>query len=135
VERPDAVDGRLDRYGEGAIGVFLLACFVFGFVYGVPLVAFLVGIPAIGGARYDVQRRLWTGLAERRLGPGDAFVAGDTIRAQQALLAGLCVLATLAFFVARPLGWLLVLVAALAAVLAATTGVHLGDQLWRFTRR
>lgn len=131
---PGAVDARRDRYAEGAIGVFLLGCFVFGFVYAVPIVAVLLGAAAIGGPRYDVQAIAWTRLAEPRLGPPEAFVGAETIQSQQIVLAGLCAIGSVSFLLARSIGWLFVLIAALTAVLAATTGVHLGDQLNRLKR-
>ena len=128
---PGAVDARSDRYAEGAVGVFLLGCFVFGFVYAVPVVAAMLGAAALWGPRADVQQIAWNRFAAPRLEPPEAFVPADTMRAQQGVLAAACAVGTLGFLVARPLGWLFVIVAALVAVLAATTGVHVGEQVRR----
>ncbi len=128
------VDARSDRLAEGAVGVFLLGCFVFGFVYAVPLAVLVLGAAALGGPRFDVLQQLWTRI-EPRLKPADAFVPAATVRSQQGLLAALCTLGFLVFFAVRPLGWLLVVAAALSAVLAATTGLHVAEQLRRFRTR
>ena len=121
---------------QGSIGVLLLAAFV----CGVPLVVLVVDVvlaagAAIGPRAHPLHVAFARLLAPRR-GPGDALIDQQTIRRQDALVAGLCAVALLGFGLGiAPLGWLVVIAAAIVTIFAATTRIHLGDKLRRFTAR
>jgi uncharacterized protein DUF4395 len=134
---PDGgVDARGDRLVQGSVGVLLLAAFVFGWKLVVPIFGVLLAAGAAVGPRANPFHLAYARLLAPRLATGEALIDPQTVRRQDALVAGLCAIATLAFGIGiSPLGWLVVITAAIVAIIAATTRVHLGDQLRRFTAR
>ena len=126
-----AVDARGDRAVEALVGILILGGFVFRFPLLLPILAILLGAGAIGGPRANVFQVGFARLIAPRLEPSatDAEVGAETVRAQDALVAGLCAIATLAYVVVSGVGWLIALAAAIVAIVAATTGVHLGERL------
>ncbi len=131
------VDARADRLVQGSIGVLLLAAFVFRVPLVVPIFGVLLAIGAAIGPRANPFHAAFGRFLAPRLGAAEeARIDPQTVRRQDALLAGLCAIATLGFGLGiSPLGWLVVIAAAIAAIFAATTRIHLGDQLRRFTAR
>jgi hypothetical protein len=128
----EAVDARGDRAAEAAIGVILLAGFVFRFPLLLPIMALLVGAGAVAGPRANVFRLAADRLLVPRLPPArEAGVAAATVRAQDAFVAGACALGALTYVVVSGVGWLLAIAAAVVAIVAATTGVHFGARLLR----
>ena len=134
---PDGgVDARGDRLVQGAVGVLLLAAFVFGWRLVVPILGVLLAVGAAVGPRANPFHLAFARFLAPRLGAGEALIDPQTVRRQDALIAGLCAVATLAFGIGiSPVGWLVVISAAMVAIIAATIRVHLGDQLRRFTAR
>jgi len=128
------VDARGDRLVQGSIGVLLLTAFVFGVPLVVLVVDVVLAIGAAAGPWANPFHVAFTWLCAPRLGPGGTFIDRQTVRRQHALVAGLCALALLGFGLGiAPLGWLVVIGAAMVTILAATTRIHLGDELRRFT--
>jgi hypothetical protein len=126
----EPVDARGDRLVQGIVGVLLLAAFVFGLVWLVPVIAVLLGIGGVLGPARNPFHLLYARLVAPRIKASEGTVPGDTVRAQDLLIAGACGLASLSFLAGiRPIGWFLVVAAALAAIFAATTRMHLGDLL------
>jgi hypothetical protein len=129
------IDARGDRWAQGAVGLALLAAFVFGIPLVVPIVAVVLFIGAIFGPRANPLHVFFAALVAPRAGPPPARLPAETVRRQDALVSVLCALATLIFAIGiSALGWLIVLAAALVAIIAATARIHLGDQLQRFNR-
>jgi hypothetical protein len=121
---------------QGLVGILLLAAYVFGLPWLVPLLALACLGGALMGPRGDPLFLLYLRLVAPRLGPADSELPPEAIRAQDAVLAGLGGAATLLLLLgATPFGWILAIAAAIVAIVAATTGVHLGEvvlhRLWR----
>lgn len=128
----DAVDGRSERAAQSLVGVLLLGAFVFRLPWIVPLLAVLVGLGAAGGPTLSPFHRAFGAWIAPRLGAPDHTLASETVRFQDALVAGLLGIATVMFGLGIALfGWALALAAAVTAVTAATTRVHLGEWLRR----
>jgi hypothetical protein len=106
--------------------VLLLGGFVFHLVWMVPVVGLLTAGGALIGPRGDAFEQIFAILLVPRLKPGPT-VAAETVRDQDLALTTMCLLAALAFLVVASLGWLLAIVAAVIAIVAASTGVHLGE--------
>jgi len=131
---PEDVDARGDRVVQSAIGVLLLAGFVFRWPWLIPILGLILAVGAIAGPHANPFHLAFRRLMAPRFSTPEAPIDPVTIRLQDALLAGLCALASLMFLAGlTPVGWLLVVAAAVAAIVAATIRVHLGDQLRRFT--
>lgn len=133
---PAAIDGRELRLGQGAVSVLLLG----GFVFRLPalvVVAFAVsGAGAVLGPHANpVHAAFRAAIAPRARAPR-AWEAPAAIRALDTLAAALCGLAILAFLIgAGPLGWLLALVEATVAAVAAATGANAAVMLRERLRR
>jgi hypothetical protein len=126
----EPVDARGDRLVQGIVGILLLAAFVFGLVWLVPAIGVLLGIGAVLGPARNPFHLAYARFVAPRIGAAEGSVPGDTVRAQDALIAAACGLASLSFLAGvHPIGWFFVVVAALAAIFAATTRMHLGDLL------
>jgi hypothetical protein len=130
------VDARGDRLAQGLVGVVLLGAYVFGLPWLVPFVALVCLAGALLGPHGDPLFLLYIRLVAPRLGPADNEVPAEAIRAQDAVLAAIGAAATLLFLLgATPFGWVLAIAGAIVAIVAATTGVHLGEvALHRFMR-
>jgi len=126
VKAGDSVDARADRAAQGSAGVLLLGGFVFHLVWMVPVVGLLLAGGALLGPPGDAFERVFAILLVPRLKPGPT-VAAVTVRDQDFALTALCLLATVAFLVVATLGWLLAIGAAVIAIVAASTGIHLGE--------
>ena len=123
-----SVDARGDRLAQGLLGIVLLGAYVFGVPWLVPLLALACLGGALLGPNGDLLILGYLRLVAPRLGPADNEVPPEVIRAQDALLAGLGGVATLLFLLgATPFAWILAIAAAIVAIVAATTGVHLGE--------
>ena len=122
----DAADARADRAAQASAGVLLLGGFVFRLMWMVPVVGVLLAGGALLGPGGDAFEQVFAILLVPRLRPGPT-VAAETVRAQDLALTVLCLVATLAFLLVAGLGWLLAIGAAVIAIVAASTGVHLGE--------
>jgi hypothetical protein len=130
------IDARADRAVQSTVGILLLAAFVFGIPVVVPVVCVALFVGAIFGPRANPLHLLFAAVVARRVGPATAVFDPETVRRQDALVSALCAIGTLFFAIDVFLvGWLFVVAAALVAIIAATTHIHLGDQLQRFTHR
>ena len=126
----EPVDARGDRLVQGIVGVLLLAAFVFGLVWLVPANGVLLGIGAALGPARNPFHLAYARLLAPRIHAVEGTVPAETVRAQDLLIAGACGVASLSFLAGiRPIGWFFVVAAALAAIFAATTRLHLGDLL------
>jgi hypothetical protein len=129
-EPAESVDERGDRLAQGAIGIVLLAAFVFRVPWLVPIVAIVLGVAAVFGPRANPLHRAYAAWLRPRFGPDETTIPPSTIQAQDASAAMALLVASLAFPIGLGgFGWLLVILVALVAVAAATTGVHLGERL------
>jgi hypothetical protein len=133
----EGVDARTDRVAQGAVGVALIAAFVFRLPAIVPALALLLAVGAFAGPRANgIHRAFERWIAPRLPAPSTELpedtVATPTVRAQDALAAVILAVASLAFpFGIALVGWMLALGEAVVAIIAATTRVHLGDRFRR----
>jgi hypothetical protein len=112
------------------VGVLLLAGFVFREPVIIPILAILLGLGALLGPSANPFHRAYAAWLLPRLHRDGVQVDPQTIRAQDAFAAIVLAVASLAFAVGLAgFGWLLVLVEAVVAVLAATTMVHVGARV------
>jgi hypothetical protein len=131
-EPVDAVDARTDRAAQATVGIVLLSAFVFRVTWVVPLVALFLGVGALAGPEGNVLHKAFERWLLPRLPASratvDSSVAVTTVRAQDALEAIVLAVAALTFVLGiAPIGWVLVLAAAVIAILAATARVHAAD--------
>ena len=133
----EGVDARTDRVAQGAVGVALLAAFVFRIPWLVPVLSLLLAVGALAGPRANglhVAFERW--VSPRLPAPWstspEAKVPEPTVRAQDALAAVILAVASLAFlFGIAIVGWALALAEAVIAIIAATTRIHIGERLRR----
>jgi len=131
------VDARTDRFAQGAVGVALLAAFVFRIPWLVPGLSLLLAVGAVAGPHANVihrafERWITPRLRGSRIPAPELTVAAPTVRAQDALGAVILAVASLAFPLGIALvGWALALAEAVIAIIAATTLIHVGDRLRR----
>jgi hypothetical protein len=122
-----AVDSRADRTVQGTVAVVLLAAFVFGQMWVVPVLGVLVGAGAAFGPAGSPFHRIFGAYISPRLSPATSYEDAATVRVQDVLLSALLGAATLALLISlSALAWVIALVGAGIAAVAATTGVHLG---------
>jgi hypothetical protein len=136
-EPGEAVDARTDRAAQAAVGVVLLAAFVFRLTWLVPVVALFLAVGALAGPEGNVLHKGFERWILPRL-PGRwghgtvTYVPVVTVQAQDMLGAVILAAASLAFLVGiGPIGWVLVLAEAVIAILAATARVHAADWVRR----
>jgi hypothetical protein len=133
----DAVEARTDRVAQGAVGIALLAGFVFRVPRLVPAVALLVAIGALGGPRANALHYVFERVIAPRLPTPSSVAAepkvpGTTVRAQDALATAILLVATFAFILGIGfVGWFLVVAEAVIAIMAATTRIHIAERLRR----
>jgi hypothetical protein len=136
-EPVEAVDARTDRVAQGAVGIALLAGFVFRIPWLVPALGVVLAVGALGGPRanalhYVFERWIAPRLPAPRGVAVEPRVAGPTVRAQDALAAVILLVASFAFVLGVGfIGWILVIAEAVIAITAATTRVHVVDRLRR----
>lgn len=136
-EPVDAVDSRTDRAAQATVGIVLLAAFVFRLSWVVPVVALFLAVGALAGPEGNVlhkgfERWVLPRLPANSVPPAERTVPVTTVRAQDALAAIVLAVAFLGFLVGiGPLAWVLVLAAAVVAILAATTRMHVADWVRR----
>jgi hypothetical protein len=135
----DSVAARTDRVAQGAVGIALLAAFVFRVPWLVPGLALVLTVGALAGPRTNAFHAVYERWIAPRLpgrtpvaGTDDVPIATATVRAQDALAAVILAVASVAFLLGIGLvGWLLALGEAVIAIVAATTRIHLGDRVRR----
>jgi hypothetical protein len=130
---PD-LDARVLRLQQGAVTVVLLAGFVFGIPWMIPVAAVLPGLDAaLGNA--GPTARFWQAVLAGRAGPARSSDSPAAFRTQALAVFTALVLATLVFLAG--LEWLAMILSILVAVLAAlcATGLfNLGAELDRRRR-
>jgi hypothetical protein len=123
----EPVDVRADRVVQGVITVIALGAFVFHAPIVIPVLAVVLGAGALIGPKGNAFHRLFIALVGPRLSPATAVVPAETVQAQDALGAVLLAVAALCNLIGLGgLGSILTLIEAGAAVVAATTAVHVG---------
>jgi hypothetical protein len=121
------VDSRADRTAQGVVAVVLLAAFVFGQMWVVPVLAVLVGVGAAFGPGGNPFLRLFSAFVAPRIPTASAFEDPETVHVQDVLAVALLGAAILAVLISlNVVAWIIALIEAGVAATAATTGVHVG---------
>jgi hypothetical protein len=132
------IDPRQPRLGQGITGAALLVSFLFGWGPILPVLAVVLGAGAVIGPKANLYAYLFRG-AKRviRLGPPKELEEPAPPRFANAVGFAFLGVATLLYF---PLGlhgaaWVLGLIVSALALLAATTGLCVGCELYVAVRR
>jgi hypothetical protein len=109
------------------VAVIILGAFVFHQEWVVPILLVLLGAGALLGPHGNPFLRAFAGFAARRIPPAKAVEPAASIQAQDMLGAVLLGTATLLIVIGLGgVAWVVALLEAGVAAVAATTGVHLG---------
>ncbi len=131
----DVIDARAPRFNQASIGLLALLAFVTGWW---PILALLAAQLIIGlrfGRRYCLACVAYFELVQPRLGEGPIEDSRPPRFANQ-LGAVVLSAATLAHVVGlSTIGWALALLVAALALLAATTGLCVGCEMYRVSAR
>jgi len=121
------VDSRADRTVQATVAVIVLAAFVFRQIWVLPILGVLVGAGAAFGPGGSPFHRVFAGYVSPRLSAPTSHEDAATIQVQDVLATALLGAATLSMLIGLNLvSWVIALVEAGVAAIAATTGVHVG---------
>jgi hypothetical protein len=129
------IDSRAPRTNQAVIGVLSLVAFLGGAEWLVALLAAQLAIGLTLGRRFCLPCLLYFELIQPRFGEGPIE---DARPPRFANMVGVAFLgaATLAFVLDAPtLGWTLALIVSALALLAATTGLCMGCEMYRLSAR
>ena len=133
---PPPIDPRGPRFNQAVLAVGLVAGFLFDWKPVVPFFAVVLLLGAAFGPRYGPFLRLYAELVKPRLSPPKELEDPRPPRFAAAVGVMFLAAASIAFAAgASTLGWVLALVVAFLAGLAATTGVCVGCEMWLFAAR
>lgn len=133
---PPPIDARMPRFNQGVLAVVLLGGFVFGATWVIPVWGVVLALGAAFGPRYGPVLRLYAQVVAPRLGPPTDLEDPRPPRFAAAVGTAFLGLATLALLVGLDgLAWVLALVVAALAALAAATGVCVGCEIYLWYRR
>ncbi len=132
------VDPRQPRLGQAITGAVLLAGFVFGWPQVLPVLAVVLAGASLGGPSTNLYAWLFRG-AKRTLRFGPPRELEEAAPPRFANTLGLVFLGagSLAYYVGgwHAAGWTLGLIVSVLALLAATTGLCVGCELYVIARR
>lgn len=125
------IDERGPRTNQAIVGVVCLVAYLTGLWPLVALVALQLGVGLFFGRRFCLACRLWFDVLQRRLGEGrieDARAPRFANILGLIMLSGASLLLALGYM---QVGWILTLIVAALALLAAATGLCLGCLIYR----
>jgi hypothetical protein len=131
----DVIDSRAPRANQAVIGALALLAFLTGAEWLVALLAAQLAIGLTLGRRFCLPCLLYFELIQPRFGEGPIE---DSRPPRFANMVGVAFLgaATAAFLLGSPaLGWTLALIVSALALLAATTGLCAGCEMYRLSAR
>jgi len=139
--RPTAmIDPRQPRLGQGITGVLLLAGFLLDQPVVLPVLAAILALASLGGSAVNPYAWIFRGVrAAGWLGPPRELEEAAPPRFSNTLGFAFLTIASLAYYLPddpiRALAWGLGLLVSALALLAATTGLCVGCELYVFVRR
>ena len=132
----EPVDVRADRAVQGTVAVATLSAFVFHQLWVIPVLGVFVGAGALIGPAGNPIYRIFDGLVAPRLSPAADVEPAATLRAQDVLGVAILGLATVCVLIGLAgVAWIVTLLEAGVAAVAATTGVHVGVEVRDRLRR
>lgn len=133
---PSPIDPRGPRLNQAVLAVALLAAYLFDVAAVVPAFAVVLLLGAAFGPRWGPVLRLYADVIRPRLSPPAELEDPRPPRFAAAVGTAFLALATGAFVVGAPaVGWVLALIVAALAGLAAVTGICVGCEIWLFVAR
>jgi hypothetical protein len=134
------VDPRLPRLGQGITGVLLLVGFLLDQPAILPVLAVILAAASLGGPAVNPYAWIFRGIRSAGwLGPPRELEEAAPPRFSNTLGFVFLTTASLAFFLPddplRSVAWGLGLLVSALALLAATTGLCVGCELYVFARR
>ena len=134
--RPQPIDPRGPRTNQAVLATGLVAGFLADWWVVAPVFAVVLFLGAAFGARYGPVLRIYADVVRPRLRPPAHMEDPRPPRFAATVGVVFLVAATVAFGAgADALGWVLALVVAALAALAAVTGVCVGCEMWLFYAR
>ena len=134
--RPTPIDPRAPRFNQAVLCTALLLAFLLDAEPVVPLFAVVLFLGAAFGPRYGPFLRFYAEFVRPRLGPPSELEDPRPPRFAAAVGVAFLAGATVAFAAgAEPVGWVLALIVAALAGLAAATGVCVGCEIWLVAAR
>jgi hypothetical protein len=133
---PKPIDPRGPRFNQAMIAALLLLGFVLDWEPLVPATAVVLGLGAALGPRFGPFLALYAHIIRPRLGPPAELEDPRPPRFAATLGTVVLAAATVAFLANGELvGWVLALVVAFLAGLAASTGICVGCEIYLFLVR
>jgi hypothetical protein len=133
---PAPIDPRGPRLNQAVLCVALLAGFVFNVWIVAPVFAVVLFLGAAFGPAYGPILRFYAVVVKPRLGPPSELEDPRPPRFAATIGVVFLVLASAAFLGdSDTLGWILALIVAGLAGLAASTGICVGCELWLMIAR
>lgn len=133
---PTPIDPRGPRFNQGVLTAALLVAFVADVKPLVPVFAAVLFLGAAFGPKYGPFLRLYAEVVRPRLGPPAHLEDPRPPRFAATIGTVFLAAATIAFAAgASGLGWVLALIVAVLAGLAATTGICVGCEIWLLVAR
>lgn len=134
------IDPRQPRLGQGITGAALLAAFLLDQQLVLPVLAVILAAASLGGPGLNPYALLFRAVRSAGwLGPPRKLEEAAPPRFSNTLGFGFLTVASLAYYVPddpmRTLAWGLGLLVSALALLAATTGLCVGCELYVFVRR
>jgi hypothetical protein len=133
---PKPIDPRGPRFNQSVLAIALALAFVFQQRWVVPVFAVVLFLGAAFGPRYGPFLRLYSQVIRPRLRPPSELEDPRPPRFAATLGVVFLVAATISFaFGADVLGWVLALIVAGLAALAAITGICVGCEMYLLVAR
>ena len=134
--RPTPIDPRGPRFNQGVLTAGLLLGFLLDWRAVAPVFAAVLFVGAAFGPRYGPFLRLYAEVIKPRLTPPAELEDPRPPRFAAAVGVAFLLGATVAFAAgAAGVGWVLVLIVAALAGLAASTGICVGCEVYLFLAR
>ena len=136
---PAPIDPRGPRTNQGVLAAGLVLGFVFSWWYVAPIFAVVLFLGAAFGPKYGPVIRFYGEVIKPRLGPPKELEDPRPPRFAATVGVIFLVGATIAFLFGGPtavvIGWVLCLIVAALAALAATTGICVGCEIYLLVAR
>ena len=130
-DAPKPIDPRGPRFNQAVLTVALMGAYLLDWQVVVPVFAVVLFLGAAFGPRYGPVLRFYAEVVKPRLSPPADLEDPRPPRFAAAIGVAFLTAATLAFVVgATGLGWVLALIVAALAGLAAVTGICVGCEVY-----